>query len=392
MIMRMLFSIRALCLILVLAFASPAEAQFRVLLYHADPNFSFSEAMLVEHMDFLKANDFHTVTLDQFLDWKENNRPMPIRPLVLTFDDNYIRMYHITWPVLTARGFSGVNFAHTHYVGWPDNRRCDWSQIREMEQSGVLLTESHTMKHLNLPTLTEADAREEIKGSKQAIEANIPGKTCRYIAYPYGAYDAKIIELCQEAGYTAAFAVGGGINYHDTPLFELQRIGVDGASLETFKSRIGFNDLPPAPPGPGWTIDNRDVNFFFDPAAWSLVTTHSQRYGRDHRARTPGDGTQPVRWAAYLPRKGLFRVHAWWTASAGSASNAAYRIHDDTGEHVVRVDQRISGGQWNALGLFRFTLDAPADVRLLDEGDGALSADGVWFEPVVNEHSGWIIY
>ena len=86
MIMRLLFSIRALCLILVLAFASPAAAQFRVLLYHAHPSFSFSQELFVEHMDFLKANDYHTVTLDQFLDWKENNRPMPIRPLVLTLD------------------------------------------------------------------------------------------------------------------------------------------------------------------------------------------------------------------------------------------------------------------------------------------------------------------
>lgn len=391
--MRMLFSIRALCLILVLAFASPAAAQFRVLLYHAHPNFGFSEELFVQHMDFLKANDYHTVTLDQFLDWKENNRPMPIRPLVLTFDDNYIRMYEIVWPVLGARDFTGVNFAHTDYVGVGGaNDHCDWDEIREMEPTGVVLTESHTRKHQNLPTLTEAVARDEIFNSKQAIEANIPGKTCRYLAYPYGAYNASVIALTQEAGYTAAFVVGGGINYHDTPLFELQRIGVDGTSLETFKNSIGFNDLPPAPPGPGWTIDNRDVNFFFNPAAWNLVTTHSQRYGHDHRARTPGDGTQPVRWAAHLPRKGLFRVHAWWTASADSASNAAYRIHDDTGEHVVRVDQRNRGGQWNALGLFRFTLDAPADVRLLDEGDGPLSADGIWFEPVVNQNSAWIFY
>lgn len=371
----------------------PARAQFRVLLYHAHPNFGFSDSLFTQHMDFLEDNDYHTVTMDQFLDWRINNEPLPIRPLLVTFDDNYIRVYSVAYPVMQSRNLLGINFTHTDYVGVGGaNDHCDWTEIQEMENAGVMITESHTKTHPNLTSISETQAQEEIEGSKQAIETNLTDKTCKTIAYPYGAYDADVITKCQNAGYTAGFTVGDGINYRHTPLFELERIGVDGATLETFKNKIGYYNLPPAPPGEGWTLDNKQVHFRDYTSSWFKSTTTSGYYHENYLFHEPGDGAHQVRWAAYLPQSGLYRVHAWWTSHSNRTQSAQYEIHHRDGITTVTMDQTQNGGQWNSLEEFSFTTDSAAMVYLADSSDGYTIADGIWFEPVTSEVTGWMYY
>ena len=87
---------------------------------------------------------------------------------------------------------------------------------------------------------------------------------------------------------------GATLVTHNTPLFEIPRIGADWGDVEDFKGMIGFNDLPPAPPGDGWTIDNTDVNFFCDRVAWTVASPAST-YGGDCRKRWPHAAATPAR-------------------------------------------------------------------------------------------------
>ena len=62
------------------AFASPLFAQIPIMIYHAHPNFGYDETLFASHMDFLAANGYHTITLDQFYEWHQNAQPLPLRP------------------------------------------------------------------------------------------------------------------------------------------------------------------------------------------------------------------------------------------------------------------------------------------------------------------------
>lgn len=376
-----LFLTLLFCLISILA-----HAQLRIVGYHCNPSMNFTESMFREHLTFLKNNDYHTITLDQVNNWIVNSHPLPIRPLCITADDNYIMVYTVYYPLLKEFGFIGINFTHTTYVGvvTGSGDHCDWNEINQMENDGVVFTESHTKTHPNLPTLTEAQAKEEIEGSKAIIEANMPGKVCKHIAYPYGAYNSTIISMCQQAGYTTAYLYRAGTytNNHETPIYEVERIPIDGATLETFKDKIGFNTLPPAPPGKGWTIDNEDVNFYFNKNEWLVSTSVSSFYGTNYRYHNAGDGTHKARWAAYLPYGGDYKIHAWWTTDTNRATNAPYEIHYNGGTQTIRVNQQINGGQWNLLGTYNFTATTPAEIFLSDDANGVVIADGIWFEPL----------
>jgi peptidoglycan/xylan/chitin deacetylase (PgdA/CDA1 family) len=379
--------------IILLGWASSPQAQLPVLIGHAHPSFGFDINDVTQYFQFLDENDYHTITPEQFYQWRVNAEPLPIRPVMITYDDNYIRMYTEVFPACQAYSMTVVNFAHTDYVGVPgSNDHADWDEIRQMENSGYVLTESHTRTHANLPTLSPAQLEDEILGSKLAIESEIPMKTCYHLAYPYGAYDSAVITETQDSGYLVGYSTISELNYRDTPLYEIRRIGIDGAGVETFKTRVGFYNLPPSPPGEGWTIDNIDPNFYADPSAWPAATGGSGQYGENYCVRTPGDGSEPAEWAAYLPEEGMYRVYARWPNVAGLASDAEYEVVDYSGATGVPVNQQQEGGQWNLLGSFYFPTDQPARVRLLDDGDGPLAADGVWFEPVVSEVGGWEIY
>ncbi len=374
-------------------FAPPLFAQVPVVLFHAHPNFGFTQDLFRQQMDFLLNNGYHTIGPDQFYEWLVHNEPLPIRPILLTVDDNYVRVYTDCFPILRERGQVIVNFAHSNYVGVPGaNDHADWDEIREMESAEVVNTQSHTRTHANLANADATALVSEIAGSKADIEANIPGKSCLHIAYPGGAYDAEAIQACVDAGYRLGYTTISALNYHSTPLFEIRRIGIDGASVSTLASQIGFNSLPPAPPGDGWTIDNTDPNFYAAASDVAVATAVSGYYGSNYCVLQTGAGPVSVQWAAFLPKSGRCRVYARWPASSSFSSSVSITIRHEDGTTATTINQRELGGRWNSLGVYRFSASAPARVELTAGAGESAVADGVWFEPLAPEYSAFILY
>lgn len=371
-----------------------SQAQVPVLLYHAHSSFGYSASLFTQHMDFLKNNGYNTITPDELLDWMDYDAPLPPRPILITMDDNYIPVYDEVYPILKARGMVAVNFAHTNYVGvvTGSGDHCDWNEIKTMENAGVVLTESHTKSHQNLTGLSNTAAQDEIVGSKAAIESNLPGKVCRYLAYPYGAYTATHVSMCAAAGYRAAFTTADQKAYRTTPRYEIGRTNIGSDSVATFASKIGFSNLP-TPPGAGFTLDNADPNCTItSTGAWTVSTTGSP-YGANALVKSAGTGTNSVRWAVKLRQPGTYKVYARWTSAPDRATNATYQITHVNGTSSVAVNQQTGGGQWQYLGTWGFSPSAPAQVLITDAANGSVSADAVWFEPAPSQCApGWELY
>jgi peptidoglycan/xylan/chitin deacetylase (PgdA/CDA1 family) len=66
-----------------------------------------------------------------------------------------------------------------------------------------------------------------VLGSKLALEDAL-GERVRAFCYPYGAYDARVRQVVQEAGFDVAFTVDlGGVKFGDDP-YSLKRVPVLG--------------------------------------------------------------------------------------------------------------------------------------------------------------------
>lgn len=375
---------------LIFAAASAVYAQVPVVLYHAHVNMSFSSAMFQEHMDFLKDNHFSTITPDQLLNWMENGDPLPFRPVMVTFDDNYEGVYTQAYQILKANGQCAVNFAHTDYVD--GSGKCTWAQIQLMEDEGVFYTESHTRTHPHLPELADTQQWDEIGNSKLAIDTNMTNKNCQYLAYPYGQYDATSIQYCETANYRAAFNTVQALTYRSTPVYEIPRYSVDGNTLSSFKGKVQFTSMP-ALPGDGWTVDNKDPNFFVDSGSWVDSTYNSGYYHTNYSYSVAGTGEASVQWKFPIPKDGSYRIYVRWTSATNRATNAKYNVTDSSGVSSFTVNQKLNGSSWQNLGSFAYTQGDVALVALSNDADGVVVADAVWIEPLEPAEVGdWELY
>lgn len=355
-----------------------ADAQVPAVMYHAHADLGYVRENFSAHLDYLAANSFSTITLDQFYDWRVNDGILPYRPIMLTVDDNYILGYTEMYPALAARGMVATNYTHTRGIGM-GLPKASWPQVTEMDTAGVFLVEAHTQTHPRLTTITTAQIRQEVTGARQDIATNVGGKVSNHFAYPYGSYNATVIAELQAAGYKTGMTTTKGLNTRSTPLFELRRWHGDGKDLTGFLAESGLGNLPPPPPGSGWILDNADPAALPRGAGWTAMSTSSAYQGQNLVAA--GGTSTSLRWAAYLPEVGTMNVKARWSAASDRAASATYTIQAADGDHVVTVDQRTRGGEWVSLGDFSFATGQPAIVTL-GGTSGSLSADAIWFEPL----------
>jgi peptidoglycan/xylan/chitin deacetylase (PgdA/CDA1 family) len=95
----------------------------------------------------------------------------------------------------------------------PKRRFLDWNEAREMRNAGMEIG-SHTKSHAVLGRLSLEHQKQELEGSKEALETHL-GSEVNSLAYPVGARDCfteTTEQLAMDAGYRMCFSAYGGIN------------------------------------------------------------------------------------------------------------------------------------------------------------------------------------
>ena len=182
---------------------------------------SFADQMLA----LFKAG-VHTITLDDVYAALTEGLPLPERPVILTFDDGYDDFYTEAYPILEALHMKATSFIITGKVGWKGYMT--WDQLREIDQSGLVQFESHTVNHVELNAVSYARAEQELVDSKATLEKEL-GKPIKYLCYPSGRYNASVLGLAHSAGYDAAVTTEYGLLHTASDLYTLSRVRIHGA-------------------------------------------------------------------------------------------------------------------------------------------------------------------
>lgn len=117
-----------------------------------------------------------------------------------------------------------------------------WEQIREMKEEGIEIG-SHTLNHPVLSKVRdERLLREEIDGSKAAIEERIGERvaTFCYTNSMPGDINDKVVQFVMEGGYEGA-VFGTGAHFDD--LYRLSRIGVSSDKTDFLWKACGMENL-----------------------------------------------------------------------------------------------------------------------------------------------------
>ena len=195
-----------------------------------------------QQMAFLKDNGYHTVTPHEMYMAFTDGAPLPTNPVLITFDDGYADNYTYAYPILKKYDMKAAIFVITSLMGKPGY--LTWGQAAEMEASGVVSIESHTVNHGSLTELTDEQVRYELTEAKHDIEQRL-GKEVEFLAYPTGAYNLHIASLVQEAGYKGAFTVRYGNMDRAANFYAIERVPIFHTSdtFASFLERLKFVPL-----------------------------------------------------------------------------------------------------------------------------------------------------
>jgi peptidoglycan/xylan/chitin deacetylase (PgdA/CDA1 family) len=120
------------------------------------------------HLKALRWANFQTISLQKLYDYKIGGNSIPLRSVVLTFDDGYLDNWVYAYPLLKKYGFQGTIFINPEFVdpiqtlrpnledAWskrvsfqelPKKGFLSWQEMRAMENSGHIEIQSHALTH-----------------------------------------------------------------------------------------------------------------------------------------------------------------------------------------------------------------------------------------------------
>lgn len=189
---------------------------------------SVTPANFDAQMNYLAKKGYSPVRLVDLAEFLRNGKPLPLKPIVITFDDGYEDNYQNAFPILKKYKFPATFFVITQAIDDEKTGYMTWNQLEEMAIERMEVG-SHSITHPDLKDKPRAFQVGEITGSKLVIESRI-GTPVKTFSYPAGKYDAVTIDVLRSAGYLAAVTTEpqGARQSVDRP-FELQRIRVRGS-------------------------------------------------------------------------------------------------------------------------------------------------------------------
>jgi peptidoglycan/xylan/chitin deacetylase (PgdA/CDA1 family) len=243
-----------------------------VLCYHgirsANEDVPFSDLHVTEetfesHCRLL-AETCHPISLDHFRAARAGMRPLPARPVIVTFDDGYRAVVDRALPVLERYGVPATVFAcseplltSTHFwfdvlgrregevavtraralpygdwrvliesIGSPaspceTHRPLTRDELQRLAASPLIEIGAHTMSHPTLARASVAEQRREITGCRDALH-HATNRPVEAFAYPYGDlfqdFLPETVGLVREVGFTLAFTTREAFaTLHDDP-------------------------------------------------------------------------------------------------------------------------------------------------------------------------------
>ncbi|MEI8251734.1 MAG: poly-beta-1,6-N-acetyl-D-glucosamine N-deacetylase PgaB [Synechococcus sp. ELA057] len=240
----------------VLAFHEVTESTRAVI-----PDYAITPARFEEQLAWLVAHGYHFISVDQLLAARRGRGSLPLRPVLLSFDDGYRSTYAEAFPILRRYHAPAV----LALVGrWLEprggmtpfgderierDRLLSWDQIRQMQASGLveIASHSHDLHHgitgnpqLNsMPAATtrryqpglgyedERAYRERLRADLSANNALLKrelGRSPRVMVWPYGRYNATTVAVARELGMPVGLTLDDGANTAAVPLGSLRRI------------------------------------------------------------------------------------------------------------------------------------------------------------------------
>lgn len=234
-----------------------------VLLYHSVrevplpglARWTASPARFQEHVRAILDAGRTPLTMSALADALRGARPLPERPLAITFDDGV----DDTLPAiatLVEAGLSATAYVTTGALG--ERHWLDAAAVRALDAlADDVEIGAHSVTHPRVDELSGAALQAEVRGSKAALE-DVLGHAVAGFAYPHGAHDRRSRAAVVGAGYTHAAAVKDALSHPADDPFAIARWTVEAdATAVRIAEVLEGRDVPRA-----WTGDRLSTSAY----------------------------------------------------------------------------------------------------------------------------------
>jgi peptidoglycan/xylan/chitin deacetylase (PgdA/CDA1 family) len=187
-----------------------------------------------EQIKLLADSGYHSVLPDQLYEYLLYDKPLPSKPVMISFDDTRVEHYTVALAELNKYRFKGVFFIMTVSLNRPGYMTRE--QVKQLGDEGHVIG-LHTWNHKNVKTFTEEDWAIQVKKPWDQLKA-ITSKPVDYFAYPFGLWDKQGLEKIKQHGFKAAFQLSARRD-DSSPLFSIRRMIIPGGwNLQTMQQRL----------------------------------------------------------------------------------------------------------------------------------------------------------
>lgn len=224
-------------------YVQAGKVQVPILLYHhiapdaTDNRYFVAPEIFDAQMSWLQNHGYHTITISRLADVIRHGGELPLRPVVITFDDGDADLYSGAFPILKKHGMIAVAYLISKDIDKPEIITS--SEVKELIAAGWEIG-SHSATH---PELTKDHSHlvAEIYDSKIFLEDQFK-ITVNSFSYPFGLMDDAVFMEVVDSGYTSAVGLGEDFTHTMKTIYYLQRLEIEHKySLDDFISMMPWN-------------------------------------------------------------------------------------------------------------------------------------------------------
>jgi len=243
------------------------EYDLPIIMYHATHNgkagkYNLPPKQLEKDFVYILECGYTPIFMKELIDFNEKGKPLPNKPIMITFDDAYTNNYLYAWPLIQKYKFKCVmsvvgKFTDDNYKNGklcPTGSHLTYEEIGELHKSGLVEIQSHTYNCHGKSGRTGlakkkreslAEYEKKISEDLMLLQTKLKEKlgiTCTAVTYPFGSYSKETEAVIKKLGFKACFTCSEGINKikQGGNLFCLKRYNRPGGKSEqVFFGKIG---------------------------------------------------------------------------------------------------------------------------------------------------------
>ena len=217
--------------------------------YPEESDWTITTDNFKEHLDYLKNNNYKTLTMDEFYNWKIGNLNLPYKSVLITFDDGFLSNYEYAFKLLKEYNMNATVFVVGSFI---DNSTTnEWNgNIKTYMTKDIL--ENLKNEYPNIEIYSHSynlHYQGAINQNKDVLMQDIENFNNFYpntdiLCYPFGQYNDNIEDCLKESNYKMAFRYGPNKKDYkkasrNDNIYEIPRLNVShGMSVFKFALRL----------------------------------------------------------------------------------------------------------------------------------------------------------